>query len=81
MKTHSAISDDEYQLEDNDEDSEDTKLSVLQVQEQLVRYFLGPAATTTEPNVPHRPSLSLTARPSGSSFSSDQSSRNSVYKQ
>lgn len=35
-----------------------SKLTVLQVQEQLVRHFLGPAATTTERYIPQRPSIS-----------------------
>lgn len=62
--------------------SECPKLSVLQVQELLVRHFLGPGATTTETNVPQRPSHSLTPRSSVSSLgiahSLQEISRNAV---
>lgn len=47
------------------------ELSVLSVQEHLVRYFLGPAACTTMTNVPQMPSLSLTPRSSATISSSN----------
>lgn len=51
------------------------RLTVLQVQEQLVRHFLGPAASTTESNLPQRSSISCRSPRSaiGSSSSSGHS--------
>jgi hypothetical protein len=54
------------------------KLTVLQVQEHLVRHFLGPAASTTETNLPHRSYNSFSSP--GSSISSSSNSRHSLQE-
>lgn len=54
------------------------KLTVLQVQEHLVRHFLGPAASTTETNLPQRSSISSSS--SGTSIASSSNSGHSLQE-